>query len=293
MIHGFHPALQSLKEFYEDQRGRYQSPTELEMRVYHRLIHIRDQRERHEDIPDFITSHPVFKLTTTFRLHVQRKSAPISRNSPLVIDAESMQIFAQLAGVLREQGNVVMIYLVACILERLFGPEMIEDIEGIRGNLNIPDIIDGVQSFEGVEEADVEEAENMLTDDEEQLIESVGTSSATLVGESVVAQPSFSNLKPVQPFLVEDLHAATPKATVKSAFSNIASSESTFGTTNVFGGAAFGATTTPRTTQTTSAFASVFGGVKKAPVAVSPNMLLVWVVFETAIGNAPGIHEVT
>ncbi len=260
MIHGFHPALQSLKEFYEDQRGRYQSPTELEMRVYHRLIHIRDQRERHEDIPDFITSHPVFKLTTTFRLHVQRKSAPISRNSPLVIDAESMQIFAQLAGVLREQGNVVMIYLV---------------------------------SFEGVEEADVEEAENMLTDDEEQLIESVGTSSATLVGESVVAQPSFSNLKPVQPFLVEDLHAATPKATVKSAFSNIASSESTFGTTNVFGGAAFGATTTPRTTQTTSAFASVFGGVKKAPVAVSPNMLLVWVVFETAIGNAPGIHEVT
>lgn len=279
MIHDFHLALQSLKEFYEDQRGRYQSPTEFEMRVYHRLIHIRDQRERHEDIPDFITSHPVFKLTTAFRLHVQSKSAPIRRDSPLVIDAEGMQIFAQLADVLREQGNVVMIYLVACILERLFGPEMMEDIEGIRGGLSIPDIIDGVQSFDGVEEADVDEAENMLTDNEEQPIESIETSSATLVGESVAAQLSFSNLKPVQPSFVEELHVTPPKATVKSAFSNIASSEATFGTTNVFGGAAFGAAATPRTTRTSSAFPSVFGA-KKAPAAVSPNILLVLVVLK-------------
>ncbi|KAF8736497.1 hypothetical protein AX14_014477 [Amanita brunnescens Koide BX004] len=242
--------LQSLKEFYEDQRGRYQSPTELEMRVYHRLIHIRDQRERHEEIPDSITSHPVFKLTTTFRLHVQRKSAPISKSSALVIDAEGMQIFSQLAGVLREQGNVVMIYLVACILERLFGPEMIEDIEGIRGGLSIPDIIDAVQPFE-----DVDEAENMLTDNEEQPTESVETSTATLVGESIAAQPSISNLKPVRSFLFEAPPTTTASPTAKSAFSNIASSQ----TTNVFGGAAFGAATTPRTARTASAFSSVFG----------------------------------
>lgn len=137
-------ALTSLKEFYEDQRGRYQAPTELEMRVYHRLIHIRDQRERHEEIPEEIRDHPVFNLTTQFRLRVQAKSAPITKTSKLVVDNDAMQIFAQLAAVLREQNNVVMIYLVACIMERLFGKECIEDIESIRGELTIPEIIDGI-----------------------------------------------------------------------------------------------------------------------------------------------------
>ncbi|KAH9482031.1 SAC3 family protein 1 [Psilocybe cubensis] len=50
---------QLMNKFYQDQRDRYDSPTELEMRVYHRLIHIRDQKERHEDIPEYILSHPV------------------------------------------------------------------------------------------------------------------------------------------------------------------------------------------------------------------------------------------
>ncbi|KAI9068551.1 hypothetical protein FKP32DRAFT_1587585 [Trametes sanguinea] len=136
--------LQSLKEFYEDQRGRYQSPTELEMRVYHRLIHIRDQKERHEDIPDEIRNHPVFRLTTAFRQRVQAVSAPISKNSKLIVDAEAMQIFSQLADVLRGENNIVMIYLVACILERHFGKDAVENIEEIRGDLSIPDIIDGI-----------------------------------------------------------------------------------------------------------------------------------------------------
>ncbi|KAH9850464.1 SAC3/GANP/Nin1/mts3/eIF-3 p25 family-domain-containing protein [Lenzites betulinus] len=136
--------LQSLKEFYEDQRGRYQAPTELEMRVYHRLIHIRDQKERHEEIPDDIRHHAVFRLTTQFRQRVQAKSAPISKTSKLVVDMEAMQIFSQLANVLREANNIVMIYLVACILERHFGKDAIEDIESIRGDLSIPDIIDGI-----------------------------------------------------------------------------------------------------------------------------------------------------
>ncbi|KAI0820885.1 SAC3/GANP/Nin1/mts3/eIF-3 p25 family-domain-containing protein [Trametes gibbosa] len=136
--------LQSLKEFYEDQRGRYQAPTELEMRVYHRLIHIRDQKERHEEIPDDIRHHAVFRLTTQFRQRVQAKSAPISKTSKLIVDTEAMQIFSQLANVLREANNIVMIYLVACILERHFGKDAIEDIENIRGDLSIPDIIDGI-----------------------------------------------------------------------------------------------------------------------------------------------------
>jgi len=114
------------------------------MRVYHRLIHIRDQRERHEDLPPHIASHPVFKLTTLFRRHVQAKSAPITKTSSLVVDEEGMRLFAELAGVLQEQGNVVMIYLVACILETLFGKDTIEDIESIRGQLRIRDVIDGM-----------------------------------------------------------------------------------------------------------------------------------------------------
>lgn len=153
-------ALQSLKEFYEDQRGRYESPSELEMRVYHRLIHIRDQKERHEDIPDYITSHPVFKLTTAFRLHVQEKSAPISKTSKLVVTDEGMQIFSQLAMVLSEQGSTVMVYLVACLLERLFGKDTIDDIEAIRRGLSIPDIIDGVSSERQIEE--VHESHNAV-----------------------------------------------------------------------------------------------------------------------------------
>lgn len=145
-----------MKEFYEDQRGRYQSPTELEMRVYHRLIHIRDQKERHEDIPQSLLDHPVFKLTTKFRARVQEKSAPITRSSPLAVDAEAMQIFAELANVLRQEGNVVMTYLIACILERLFGKDTIEDIEAIRGDLSNSDVIDGYSG----PPAQLEDAEN-------------------------------------------------------------------------------------------------------------------------------------
>ncbi|KAK7047608.1 actin cytoskeleton and mitosis protein [Paramarasmius palmivorus] len=140
--------LQSLKEFYEDQRGHYDSPTELEMRVYHRLIHIRDQRERHDDIPQHILSNPVFQLTTQFRQHVQAKSSPITKTSALVVDAQAMEIFGQLANVLTEQGSMVMIYLIACILERLFGKDAIDDIEGLRGDLTWPQIIDGVSGTE-------------------------------------------------------------------------------------------------------------------------------------------------
>ncbi|THH31671.1 hypothetical protein EUX98_g2516 [Antrodiella citrinella] len=139
-------SLLSLQQFYEDQRGQYTSPTELEMRVYQRLISVRNLKERHEDVPVQITSHPVFQLTTRFLHHVQKESAPISRSSALRVGQEGMQIFGELAAVLREQHNTVMIYLTACILERLFGKDTIEDMESVRGSLTISDIIDGSQS---------------------------------------------------------------------------------------------------------------------------------------------------
>ncbi|KAF5375889.1 hypothetical protein D9615_008201 [Tricholomella constricta] len=231
--------LQSLKEFYEDQRGRYDSPTELEMRVYHRLIHIRDQKERHEDIPEHITSHPVFKLTTDFRSHVQRKSAPISKTSALMVDVEGMQIFGSLANVLREQGSVVMIYLVACILERLFGKDAIDDIEAIRGDLSVPNIIDGISSsVDGYDDqADDDMYDELLTEDE----------------QHVKTDPALSPLQPsateviLSPF--GDSSVAAPQAPLsepaKSAFSTISTTPNVFSTPSPFGASAFPSSSTP------------------------------------------------
>ncbi|PPQ97115.1 hypothetical protein CVT26_000597 [Gymnopilus dilepis] len=253
--------LQSLKEFYEDQRGKYQSPTELEMRVYHRLIHIRDQKERHEEIPDWITSHPVFKLTTEFRLHVQRMSAPISKTSKLIVGEEGMQIFGQLASVLSEQGSRVMIYLVACILERLFGKDTIDNIEGIRGDLSIPDIIDGVSTQ--VEEAQELEApaaevyneadgdaDAFLNEGEEEYAEAEVVDEGQVeepAAALVPAQPSFG-----QPSAFSALPAPAPNPPPStSAFSSIVSTPNVFGGQSVFGTPAFAA---PKTT-------SVFGEV--------------------------------
>ena len=235
-------ALQSLKEFYEDQRGRYESPTELEMRVYHRLIHIRDQKERHEDIPNHITAHPVFKLTTDFRRHVQQKSAPISKTSPLVVDAEAMAIFGRLAAVLAEQGSVVMIYLVACILERLFGKETVEDIEAIRGELTISDIIDGISTDAKAEDREMDEMEDdeWLEDvTEPQLVSHpapLKPSSNGWLSSSFTPQPLQSTAPPTAP----------PVAT--SAFAGLVSTPNVFGTPSIFGGSVFSNLNQPQTT---------------------------------------------
>ncbi|KAH9896060.1 SAC3/GANP/Nin1/mts3/eIF-3 p25 family-domain-containing protein [Cubamyces lactineus] len=222
--------LQSLKEFYEDQRGRYQAPTELEMRVYHRLIHIRDQKERHEDIPDEIRNHAVFRLTTAFRQRVQAASAPISKNSKLVVDAEAMQIFSQLADVLRGENNVVMIYLVACILERHFGKEAIDDIEVIRGDLSIPDIIDGISKpledethLSPEDEAFVTESPTSITEDSPE-VQQVSTPTPA----PPVPSPFPASSSPQSSF--------APIATSSSAFSNIGgtSASGVFGSNTIF-----------------------------------------------------------
>ncbi|KAG6840779.1 hypothetical protein C0991_004384, partial [Blastosporella zonata] len=238
--------LQSLKEFYEDQRGRYQSPTELEMRVYHRLIHIRDQKERHEDIPEHISSHPVFKITTQFRLHVQKKSAPINKTSVLNVDEEGMRIFGDLANVLRDQGSVVMIYLVACILERLFGKDAIDDIDAIRGDLSISDIIDGISpSAHGDQEEDgyaqhiddeYEEHDETLgiTDDEEDI---ANDSSHPQPGTSTFGSSPFG-----APSVAPQAPVSLPAT---SAFSTIKTTPNVFGTPSPFGSSTFPSSSTP------------------------------------------------
>ncbi|KAJ3510677.1 hypothetical protein NLJ89_g4539 [Agrocybe chaxingu] len=283
--------LQSLKEFYEDQRGRYESPTELEMRVYHRLIHIRDQKERHDDIPEHILSHPVFKLVTEFRLHVQSHSAPITKTSKLVVASEGMQIFGQLAAVLNEQGSTVMVYLVACILERLFGKDTIDDIEGIRGDLTLPEIIDGVSTSsaeEGNEARAANECDGVVEDGMEDGGEydegeyNVGEYAEE--GEDMdefLAEPVPAAPVPLKPSATEWLSSnfispapsAAPTAPVaQGAFAGLVSQPNVFGTTNIFGGASnvFGGATF--STATSSAPApSPFGNASSQPQSVGPS----------------------
>ncbi|CAL1701855.1 unnamed protein product [Somion occarium] len=238
--------LQSLKEFYEDQRGRYSAPTELEMRVYHRLIHIRDQRERHEDIPEEITSHPVFQLTTKFRLHVQAKSAPISKKSPLIVDAAGMQIFAELAAHLREQNNVVMIYLVACIMERLFGKDTIEDIETIRGDLTISEIIDGIsRPLVTSPEPEMPPALNGQAALPPPTTAPVTRSATEWLSINFGPKPTTSTFfaapETTQPINGFASTTPAPSQPVQSAFSNLGTSTNAFGqVTSVFGGPTFG-----------------------------------------------------
>ena len=212
------------------------------MRVYHRLIHIRDQKERHEDIPNHITAHPVFKLTTDFRRHVQQKSAPISKTSPLVVDGEAMGIFGQLAAVLAEQGSVVMIYLVACILERLFGKDTVEDIEAIRGELTISDIIDGI-SMDA--KADDRETNEIVAEDWREVVTEpqqvshptpFNPSSNGWLSSSFSPQSSPSTAPPTAP----------PVAT--SAFAGLVSTPNVFGTSSIFGGSVFSNLNQPPTT---------------------------------------------
>ncbi|KAM5541518.1 hypothetical protein V8D89_004708 [Ganoderma adspersum] len=275
--------LTSLKEFYEDQRGRYQASTELEMRVYHRLIHIRDQRERHEEIPEDIRNHPVFNLTTQFRLRVQSKSAPITKTSKLVVDSDAMQIFSQLATVLREQNNVVMIYLVACIMERLFGKDCIENIEAIRGELTIPEIIDGISKpLDDTQTATdggvyTESPTEEITDIEEEpqenpvapLGQPVAKSATEWLTNNFGGQPQTSNALPLQNNFAP---VPTPAASGTSAFAGLASKSSQ---SSAFGpsGSAFApstsASTPPSAFSNLTAKPSVFGGTTFGSVTSS------------------------
>ncbi|KAI0058607.1 hypothetical protein BV25DRAFT_1810344 [Artomyces pyxidatus] len=254
-------ALQSLKEFYEDNRKVYQSPNELEMRVYHRLIHMRDQVERHEDIPDHIRTHPVFLLTTKFREHVQKTSSPIFKNSALKVGDEGMAIFAELATYLREQDNRVMIYLVACILERFFGVEKIEGIDSLQEGLTLPEIIDGVREKDG---AHIEEENDVHPHEDEPSVQPSGPKPlqpsptewlSTNFGPKPTASAIFGNSSSqssASPFgssgiatvMPSELFSAATKPKVPSVFGGMPDTSSVFGNKSgsVFGGSgsAFG-----------------------------------------------------
>lgn len=132
------------------------------MRIYHRLGLIRDQHERNDKPPPHIAADPAFILITRFRSQVQAASSPITKVSQMKVDAAAMQTFGELANVLRSRGNVVMIYLVACFLEHIFGKDTIDDIESIRGTLTIQDIIDGVSVPQAAQEVHIEQVDDDL-----------------------------------------------------------------------------------------------------------------------------------
>lgn len=215
------------------------------MRVYHRLIHIRDQKERQEDIPSFILEHPVFKLTTKFRLLVQAKSAPIGRSSPLSVDNEALGVFNELIIVLQGEGNYAMIYLVACIIEHLFGTDTVDDIESLRENLTLSDIIDGSSAVVDEHHDTIVEEPDAMHEEEEPPFE------ADLMDapQSSPKPPQRSGTewlndtfgpKPTESaFLNTSSQPASQSP--KSAFSNLTSVPNVFGTTT-FQPSAFGST---------------------------------------------------
>ncbi|KAI0091373.1 SAC3/GANP/Nin1/mts3/eIF-3 p25, partial [Irpex rosettiformis] len=139
-VAGLKNTLQSLKEFYDDRQGDFPMPHELEMHIYHRLIHIRDTKP--EVLPQHNSSNPVFQLVTKFRSQVQVASPVITRKSELKVDEKAMEVFREMVVALKERSRRVM-YLVACIMEGVFGQGVVDAVEEIKGDLTIQDIIDG------------------------------------------------------------------------------------------------------------------------------------------------------
>lgn len=69
------------------------------------------------------------------------------------VSPEAMETFGELLGILHGRQSHVMMFLVACFLEHIFGPDTIDDFERIRGGLSIQDIIDGNSSQFNVSES--------------------------------------------------------------------------------------------------------------------------------------------
>ncbi|KAJ7749297.1 hypothetical protein DFH07DRAFT_829171 [Mycena maculata] len=240
--------LQSLKEFYNDQRETYESPAELEMRIYHRLIHIRDQVERPEPVPlsQHVAEHPMYKLTTAFRAHVQEKSKPITKASRLRVDAEGMRIFGELAAEMMGDGGggKGMVFLVACLLERLFGKGTVENIDEIRGGASWGDIIDGTTAEGAAEETqahveEVDELDDGMTDQDDIDIGEVDD-----VVDEDQDMRSPAPLKSSASGWLSENFGPTPSAVtfgqpsitapIASAFSNLGTAKSVFGAASAF-----------------------------------------------------------
>ena len=195
--------------------------------------------------------------------------------------------------VLSEQGNRVMVYLVACLLERLFGTDTIDDIEGIRADLSISDIIDGATShgeFREVQEVDEEDAEldDELVDD---YLEADDEEYENEEDEYVAPQPTAPVLPKPNPTFTQPPSAlpttssafpTLPKPAVAAgAFAGLVSSPNVFGTQSAFGTSVFPPVTANPSPSTfgapnTAPKQSVFGpGMVPPPmVAPSPNQAL-------------------
>ncbi|KAJ7802394.1 hypothetical protein B0H14DRAFT_2244606, partial [Mycena olivaceomarginata] len=117
--------------FYNERRGTYQSPAELKMRVYHRLIHIRDERTRPEAVPLVreVAEHLMYELVTSFRVHVQERSRLMTKVSQLWRGRGGQAHGWGDAGNGGCGGREEDVVLVACILERLLGKGTAEDLE--------------------------------------------------------------------------------------------------------------------------------------------------------------------
>jgi len=185
----------------------------------------------------------------------------------LIVTEEGMQIFARLAAVLNEQGSMVMVYLVACILEWHFGKDTIEDIEGLKGDLTIPDIIDGVSTSSHITEVEANESQSTQEDGEDEFDDH------EVVGAELPMQPlAPTPLKPDSTAWLEGevtqrlsphnttipSSAGTPSG---NAFSGLVAQPNAFSTTNVFGNAVFAVPTKPLESPFgNSSTSNIFGG---------------------------------
>ncbi|KAJ8080356.1 hypothetical protein PM082_017189 [Marasmius tenuissimus] len=171
-----------------------------------------------------------------------------------------MEIFGELAGTLREsgdgtRGNRVIIYLVACLLESLFGSEAIDDIESLRGGLEHWELIDGGSGAEVVELDDDDqghEHDEMYEDDEIEEQEEAATAiPATTTSVFNTSNPAVTTE------LNNSLSSFAPAPGMPSAFSGFQAAPNPFGSGlfgapagsggsvfgsggSVFGGSAFG-----------------------------------------------------
>ncbi len=200
--------------------------------MYHRLFLIREKRADQIVVTPDVASNQIFILASQFREEVRRASSPIGRTSKLIADEKCMGIFGQLAQAIRENGNRIFTYLMACLFEYLFGKDTIEGIEELREGLTDQDIIYGnyegsgereqTPSAEVVEETGAEEEaydENELEDESEEVTDDTP---ATIAAPFPLLQSSpFGSASP-----------ATQPPGMKSAFANIKSAPGAFG---VFG----------------------------------------------------------
>ncbi|KAI0086876.1 hypothetical protein BDY19DRAFT_908043 [Irpex rosettiformis] len=248
---GLKNTLQSLKEFYDDRQGDFPMPHELELRIYHLL-------------PQHISSNPVFLLVTKFRSQVQVASPVITRKSELKVDEKAMVVFREMVVALKEyyskggDGTVGrqgerrsrrVMYLVACIMEGVFGQGVVDAVEEIKGDLTIQDIIDGNDGFDddrgtgvvGFEAPDVEEIgmEGEEGDPEDGQAEEIEEHA-----EEPTVVPTWGMTS--APFPATNQPQQQP---IRSAFSNLTST-SPFGGANSAFGITFPVSASPHTTST-------------------------------------------